>query len=459
MSTRLGACRSAATRKPDEPGLHEQAAQGEIEWHDLWAYYAGRRTQDRIASYENDHANMLDNPDYRFLVERPLAEFEPGKPYGHRTRQWQAGELEVDFRRGDKDATIAGLEAKHYVVTVAFDHDFDVGDETPGERFEFRRDFWFASDLPYSRLQTQHLEQHLFLDASNERLKAAAGRLNDAVLGRLEPQMRKAGMLVKTRIERDEETIVTEIHNLRRAPALDTQPVADTPLLRSWDQYMALLEPLFGQRHISTNPPPGGESSLTLPAGQASGKAGFQVGEAGDLALALTFESASGDNGYLFLVRPYHGRPATGSYDVVGKRDEDALEQLSTEELEAHAENFQVVGLIKGEDRLTAIVGETADGQVQITASDEEHLAGRMDLEVEALAAYANGKSVTLPDERRIRGGAGFPAYATGDRHQQATQQRALTQPGVQRLMRVCHGMRAFSRIDPGRRCHEPGRL
>ena len=111
----------AAVRKADEPGLHARAAEGEIEWHDIWAYYTGPRTQGRIAVYENDHANMLDNPEYRFLVEQPLEAFEPGKPYG--LRQWQAGELEIDFRRGDKDATIAGLDAEHYVATLAFDHD------------------------------------------------------------------------------------------------------------------------------------------------------------------------------------------------------------------------------------------------------------------------------------------------------------------------------------------------
>ena len=392
----------AATRKPDEPGLHEQAAQGEIEWHDIRAYYTGPRTQGRIAVYENDHAEMLDNPEYRFLVEQPLEAFEPGKPYRYRSRQWQAGELEIDFRRGDKDASIAGLDAKHYVATLSFDHDFDVGDETPGQRFQFRRDFWFAPALPYSRLQTRHLGQHQFLDASDERLKAAAGRLNDAVLARLEPRMREAGMLVKSRIERGDETIVTAIQNLRSAPTLDTQPVAETPVLRSWDQYMSLLEPLFGQRQLSANPPSGGESKLMLPATpgheaeQASGKAGFQVAEAGDLALALTFESASGDDGYLLLVRPYHGRPDTGTYDVVGKRYGDELKQLSENELKAHAENFQVVGLIRGEQRLTAIVGETAAGQVEITASDDERLTGRMDLDMEALAVDADGQSVGI---------------------------------------------------------------
>ncbi|MFN2354531.1 MAG: hypothetical protein ABR512_08410 [Desulfopila sp.] len=411
----------AATRTPDEVDLHAQAAQGEIEWHDLWAYYTSPRTQGRIASYENDHANMLKNPDYYFLVERPLAEFEPGTPYGRRSRQWQAGELEVDFRRGDKDVTIAGLDAEHYVVTLAFDHDFDVADETAAERFEFRRDFWFASALPYSRLQTQHLDRHLFVDDSIERLKAAAGRLNDAVLARLEPQMREAGMLVKARIERGEETIVTEVHNLRSAPALDTQPVAETPLLRSFDQYMALLEPLFGQRHLGANPPPGGESKLTLPAtdgheaGQADGKAGFQVGEAGDLALALTFQATSGDHGYLFLVRPHHGRPATGTYDVVGKRDDDVLERLSKNELMAYAEGFQVVGLIEGKKRLTAIVGETAAGQVEITAIDDKRLAGRMDLDVEALAVDADGKPV------RIEVGAEFEAVPASQLIQRAT--------------------------------------
>ena len=393
----------AAVHKADEPGLHARAAEGEIEWHDIWAYYTGPRTQGRIAVYENDHANMLDNPEYRFLVEQPLEAFEPGKPYG--LRQWQAGELEIDFRRGDKDATIAGLDAEHYVATLAFDHDSDAGDETPAEHFEFQRDFWFAPALPYSRLQTQHLGQHLFLDAADERLEYAAGRLNDAVLARLEPQMREAGMLVKTRIERGDETIVAQVQNLRRPRALDMEPVAETPLLRSWDQYMSLLEPLFGQRHMSANPPPGGESNLKLPgadghgAEQASGKAGFQVTEADDLALALTFESASGDSGYLMLVRPYHGLPATGAYDIVGKRDKDTLQQLSTDELKVYAEGFQIVGLIEGADRLTAIVGQTAAGQVEISASDDERLAGRMELDLEALAVDADGQSVDIQTE------------------------------------------------------------
>ena len=171
----------AAVRKPDEPGLHARAAEGEIEWRDIWAYFTGPRTQGRIAVYENQNAKMLDNPEYRFLVEQPLEAFEPGKPYGLRP-QWQAGELDSDFRRGDKDATIAGLDAEHYVATLAFDYDFGAGDETPAEHFEFQRDFWFAPALPYSRLQTQHLGQHLFLDASDDRLEYAAGRLHDAVL-------------------------------------------------------------------------------------------------------------------------------------------------------------------------------------------------------------------------------------------------------------------------------------
>ena len=414
----------AATRKPDEPGLHARAAEGDIEWHDIWAYYTGPRTQGRIAVYENDHANMLDNPEYRFLVEQRLETFEPGKPYG--LRQWQVGELEIDFRRGDKDTTIAGLDAEHYIATLAFDHDLDASDETPAEHFEFQRDFWFAPALPYSRLQTQHLGQHLFFDASDDRLEYAAGRLHDAVLARLEPRMREAGMLVKTRIEHGDETIVAAIQNFRRAPALDMQSVGETPLLRSWDQYMSLMEPLFGQRQLNANPPSGGESELMLPATpgheaeRASGKAGFQVAEAGDLALALTFESASGDDGYLFLVRPHHGRPDTGTYDVAGKRYRNELRQLSEGELKAYAKNFQVFGLIKGEQRLTAFASETAAGQIEITASDDERLMGRMDLDLQALAVDADGQSVG------VQIGADFEAVSGAQLLQRATRTSKL---------------------------------
>lgn len=391
----------AATRKSDEPGLYQQAEQGGIDWPDLWAYYTGPRTEGRIASYETDHASIMDDPGYVFLVEQPLADFEPGRAYGQRSRPWRASDLEIDFRRGDDDATVAGLDAQHYVATLAFDYDFDTADEAEGQRLEFRRDFWHAPALPYSRLQVRHLDQHLFVDASNDRLKPAAERLNDAVLARLEPQMREAGMLVRTGLKHGDHNVVTEIRNLRSAPALDMQPVADTPLLRTRDQYMSLLEPLFGFRLLDSNPLPGGESSVKLAAAhsheaaQAGGKAGFQIGEAGDLALALTFENAEGDPGYLFLVRPHFGRPAAGTYGVVGKRK--ALEEMSRSELRDYAGNFQVVGLIsRGEDRLTAFTGETAGGQVEITESSDRRVTGRMTLDLESLAAYDDGATTTI---------------------------------------------------------------
>ena len=134
------------------------------------------------------------------------------------------------------------------------------------------------------------------------------------------------------------------------------------------------------------------------PSGPAARRA-FRSPKQAISRLALTFESASGDSGYLMLVRPYHGLPATGVYDIVGKRDKDTLQQLSTDELKAYAEGFQIVGLIEGADRLTAIVGQTAAGQVEISASDEQRLAGRMELDLEALAVDADGQSVDIQTE------------------------------------------------------------
>lgn len=382
-------------RKANERTLYELAESGPVEWADVNAWFASPRTDGALARYEEDHANMLDNPAYLFLVRQPLQAFEPGASYREPPYTWRAENLEVDFSRGEQDQKIAGVETEHYVATIAFDYTTAYHEET--NRFELRRDMWFAPSLPYTRLA----HRQPFIDASHDTLSWTRGRLEDGIIARLEPRMRKAGLLLKTSFERDGETIVATARNLRSAPALDTRPVAKTPLLESRAQYMALLEPLFGNRFLDENGPVDGESSVKLPAVaghdalRASGKAGFQVHENGDLGLALTFEADNGDSGYLMLVRPHHGLPRTGEYPVTDKRDDSALEKLSAAELKSHAENFQIVGLIEGEDRITAFLGENADGRITINESSDQRLAGEISLDLEALAAAADGQVAT----------------------------------------------------------------
>ena len=208
---------------------------------------------------------------------------------------------------------------------------------------ESRRDFWFAGAHRFSPLQLlphRNLNDNRFVYFGHR----GASRVNPHVYQKLLPRLREAGMLVRTRVDVYTDPDVIALQSIERGREIDNERYRDWPRIpesREVGAVGALMmsEMVGGAR--SNDPAselqlPTGTDHRTLPA-----TASFQVTDRGDSAVALSFETESGGDGLLLLLRAHHGRPAPGDYASGPILDRQAMQDMSTEALLAMPRTFR----------------------------------------------------------------------------------------------------------------------
>ncbi|MFN2335233.1 MAG: hypothetical protein ABR550_12515 [Wenzhouxiangellaceae bacterium] len=319
-------------------------------------------------------------------------------------RQWWIDNLDVVWREGDDDRQVAGLAADHVIVQITYDYYWqDAGEESPEhDRVESRRDFWFTGAHRFSPLQLlphRNLNDSRFVYFG----RRGASRVNQHVYQKLLPRLREAGMLVRTKVDVGTDQDVIALQSLEQNREIDIERYRDWPRIpesREDGSVGALMmsEMVGGAR--SNDPAselqlPTGTDYRTLPA-----TASFQVTDRGDSAVALSFETESGGDGLLLLLRAHHGRPAPGDYASGPILDRHAMQAMSTEALLAYAEDFQAYGVFEDSEGNVTTYTSAGEGTVSVTASEQKRITGEFDIEAEAVELYGAGAAET----RRIRG-------------------------------------------------------
>jgi hypothetical protein len=383
----------------DQPDFEEQAEAGGFRPGVANTYIAGDLTAQRMAKYQSLGRSTFE--------VRDAVGIEPGKRYPHPDHEgveWQVDDLTVSMERGDSDTTVAGLEAAHYIVDVAYTYqrfDGDDGDETR-RQVAARREFWFAEALPFSPVQLLPLEL-----GNSTFAPLAPERIQRAIYGRLAERMRAAGMLVRTRFERRGDPVVVAVQDLRAAAELDLSALDSIPMIPS-SVADAAMGPLFLSRMIGDRMPDGGSARIAFQGAEAetasrnvSGRSAFTVADSGDAVIVLSFDTDDGARGMLMLMRPYGGRPETGSYRTAGRLSKTALDGMTTEAVRERAQRFQALGLIEDaqQGRLTIYTSAQA-GQVVLIGAGDDGLTGKFSLTLQALDAFGGGSL----SEHRVTG-------------------------------------------------------
>lgn len=365
------------------------------------AYAAGERTGHLLAK-----GQRLNRRYFRIEERQTL---EQGRHYTENVdppdprkssyqREWWIENLSVDWKRGPDDGEIAGLSANHYVLTLSYDYhrvDHDDGERTD-EKVQSTREFWFAEALPFSPLQM--LPLRVINDYRYVCYCDFGGRIvNDVVDARLEDELRDAGMLLRTRFESGGELITIEASNLRSDADIQLDRYRQWPVIPSSRETPAVGALML--HDMLANAPADGAGTADVglaatpegPVQALSGTSWFRVNPAGDFAVANILATGDGAEGMLLLMRPYYGRPDTGTYSTRPQPEQAELEALDLEALRERAGYFQAVGLVERGDELTIYTG-TGEGEIVITSSSDERIQGEFSLEMDAIDTFGNGK-------------------------------------------------------------------
>lgn len=364
------------------------------------AYAAGGRTGNRLAK-----GQRLNRHYFRIEERQPL---EMGKRYTEIVdppdprkspyqREWWIDDLVVDWTRGDEDREIAGLSARHYLLTLSYDYhriDHDDGQRTD-ETIRSKREFWFADALPFSPLQM--LPLRVINDYRYVCYCSLGGRrVNDVVDARLEDELREAGMLLRTRFESGGETITIEASDFRQDPEVQLDRYRRWPVIPASRETPAVGALMLHEMLANAPVEGAGTADVGLDAGSMgpardlSGVSWFRVNAAGDFAVANVLTTDDGASGMLLLMRPHYGVPAEGVYSTRPQPEREELETLDLEGLKERASYFQAVGLVEKGDELTIYTG-TGDGEISITDSGTERVQGKFSLQMDAIDTFGTG--------------------------------------------------------------------
>lgn len=364
-------------------------------WAEPYTWVSGAITDGRLARYQNVGRKILQ--------VRELAPLKPGvvqAPSSRRDAPWAIEDLEVTMQPGDRDMTVAGVEASHYVVAVSYDKIIAPGTDAEKTRpVAGTRHFWFDADRPFSPLQTLPLQMNDSLFVTYE-----DPVIQDGIFLSLRDRMTELGMLVRMEMAgRDGKTHAFAIDRIEQAAPLNLAALDGVPVFTD-SQADAIAGPMFMSEMIHDALDEQGEARITIPSAdgetlEATGSAGFNAMESGDFAVAMTFaegNEADGTRGMLLLLRPYHGQPEAGRHATTGNLGRAALDAMSAEEIEAHAHDFQALGVIR-DGGAFLVLTEATGGEVILDRSDADGVSGEYRLEMTVMANGETGR-------REIRG-------------------------------------------------------
>ncbi|PWE17914.1 hypothetical protein DDZ18_04885 [Marinicauda salina] len=383
--------------------------------------FAGPRTQGRLSKHNLDMLEVM-TPDplergARYVDDYPAAErYDPADHGGQES--WAASDISAEITRGDRDMTVAGLEADHYVVEAqytltTFDAD---GAETGSRTVEHAQDVWFSDELPYSPLQLYPgLPFGYALSGSGKSL------IDRAVIAELEPRMGELGAVVRTEQPAPDgfgdppDPVVIELSDLQETEpfaleSLDDAPVVPEPL------FNAVAGPLFIAEMLSDDDAISDEGGASLGFGAPAdiefdaGRAGYKTTGAGDFAAAIAGGGPGEDHGLVVVMRPVNGAPEPGDYDVApAVRDSAELEAMDAQALAERAERFQAFGVVE-RDGVTYVVMGFVDGGVTIESGADDRVSGRIDADVRALRTDTGEVVDALPIEASFEAVEGLEA-------------------------------------------------
>jgi hypothetical protein len=373
--------------RADREDFYRKATTGKADWSMPGTWIVGDKTGGRMAKMQNLGRTVY--------VTRELASLEEGKTYRHDTHdeiEWQISDLDIAFERGAQDKLVAGLAAKHFVVSVAYTYqqiDHSDGDKKT-ENVAVERHLWFAEALPFSPVQLLPLQltNNTFADFAPE-------RIHEGIYARLEDQLSAHGMLVRTQLTLSGMTQTLEVANLESVQSLDLTTLTGFPIVPE-AQSGEVIGALFLSRMLQGNLPEGGDVQLTLNGPDSgkkekgAGESAFTVSDDGDLGVAATFTLDKRDEGLMLIMRPWHGLPGEGKHSVVERRSSDQVRAMSKSELKDYAKHMQVFALIDGEDRLIAL-SSAKSGHINLSRATAESLKGKFKLRMRSVNVGEDG--------------------------------------------------------------------
>lgn len=383
----------------DQSAFRETESGGKTMAYTGVPYASGPRTGGQLAKGQrlnrwyfriNEPQPLEEGRHYSQLIDPPGPRDESYK------REWWIENLSVDWVRGEEDGKVAGLETRHYTLTVSYDYrriDHDDGERTE-ERVESRRDFWFAERFPFSPLQM------LPLQIGNDQrfvcfCSKGGERVNQAVYVRLKDKLHSAGMLVRSRLETNDGPVTVEVSEPKAAPDMDMTHYAGWPAIPESQDRVAAGALVLAEM-LSQAPAGKGsaairfDTSRSVPLALKADSSHFRVNEIGDLAIASVFNDGEGAEGMLMLMRPHHGSPGPGRFDTAAQASTETLQAMSTEALKAQAQSYQALAVIEQGDSLT-VYASTDTGSVTIDDVSDESVAGSFALTMNAIDTFGDG--------------------------------------------------------------------
>ena len=272
------------------------------------------------------------------------ADFQPG-----RTEQSESfGEVEIvtydslryDLTRGARDTTIAGREAKHYVLEAALHQHTEsaAGEQISAGAERNRHDLWFAADLPFSAAPFAVLKK------AGAFMPLGSARADAAIWHGLKDRLRGLGLLVRAEQHRFQKGYSTPTHHFTLAvrnirPAGDAAPALGSHVLYAGQKearaqgivnemgmglFMAATQGDAPATFTGSVNGEGYERSLRGPAvftpspGERARFKGFTLFLAAGENFSEENPSEGGLLGGVVLFGPKKGLPEPGTYELAG---------------------------------------------------------------------------------------------------------------------------------------------
>ncbi len=347
------------------------------------------------------------------LVEPDAGDYRPGtaENRGGPGSSWTMtyDELDTEFVRGDHDREIAGQPAEHHILKVSFRGTREgVGSKDKEERFSYEHHFWSAPQREFSPAFAVpfRLMGRLFVEDDSS-------KLGEYIFESVREELSKKGLVLRAEFHvagADKPRYTLEVDQLepaeKRAVELPSYPIVDEQTfgrITSATMVSRMIEPsdLDAARESRFEVEFGGELS-----GASTGRAVYGVNEHGDFTLLLRFAVDTGDEPdesgrrtlSLLLMRPMHGQPSAGDYEVENVADD--IDALSKEQLQELSQFFTVMAVVRqdkadGEHPDIYALLDVDDGELNI-ADDEEALSGEIDLKLRGLCLSDEAREVRV---------------------------------------------------------------
>lgn len=330
--------------------------------------------------------NELPDEGVKYVDEElTKASEEPG------SSSWSINNLSVSVENTGKQATVQGFNTSHFIANVQYTetHYDSEGAETSSSDITYEFHLWLSKELPFSPLPFQY---EPFKENRIPPYNFAP--IDDLVIKRMLEQIKGKGGLVRSKLVFEGEEYSVEMQNVRETPVLPMQKFKSLPVV-SASQVDHFAGPLFIISLLrDSDLAEMGSGNITFNGREIAASSAWKVNDSGDLVIVVT---AREENTTFFLIRPLNGKPDVGTFDVQNRPDGELLRTMSDEELSEHSKQFQIYGLVSG-DQFPTVISGFESGSVTITSSENESISGETRGSVSALSTdqVSKTESITL---------------------------------------------------------------